>query len=70
MNIKKRLDRLEGAMVANLDPDSAATFAALVVALDEMAARKVAGCVIVQREIDALMKSLEGNDDGKPANAT
>jgi|GEM_PF-1046884 hypothetical protein len=34
-------------MVANLDPDLAATFAALVEALDEMAAGKVAGCVTV-----------------------
>lgn len=48
----------------------AATFAALVEALDEMATRKVAGCVTLQRQINTLMKSLKENGDGKSANAT
>ena len=70
MNIKKRLDRLEGAMAARPNPDAAATFAALVEALDQMAARKAAGCVTVQRELVALVASFEGGDNGNTAKAT
>ena len=38
--------------------------------LDRLAARKVAGCATVQRELDALVAALEGGDNGNAARAT
>ena len=60
MNLRTRLDRLEGAMAARPAHDAAATFAALAEALDGMAARKAAGCATVQRELAALVEPLDG----------
>ena len=68
--MRKRLDRLEGAMAARPAHDTAATFAALVEALDRMAARKAAGCGTVQRELAALVALFEGGDNGNAAKAT
>jgi hypothetical protein len=66
MNLFRRLKRLEGAMAARPAHDTAATFAALVEALDRMAARKAAGCGAVQRELVALA-ALERGDNGNAA---
>jgi hypothetical protein len=70
VTLRQRLDRLEGAMAARPARDAAATFAALVEALDRMEARKVAGCGTVQRELAALVALLEGGDNGNAAKAT
>jgi ribosomal protein S20 len=70
MKLQNRIDRLESAMAARPAHDATATFAALVEALDRMAARKVAGCGTVQRELAALVASLEGGDNGNAAKAT
>ncbi len=46
-------------MAASQAQDAAATFAALEKALDRMAARKVAVCGSVVRDLAALLKSLD-----------
>jgi hypothetical protein len=70
MKLCKRLKMLENAMAARPARDAVATFAALVEALDRIAARKAAGCGTVQRELAALVASLEGCDNGNAAKAT
>jgi hypothetical protein len=70
MKLRARLNRLEGAMAARPNPDAVATFAALVEALDGMAARKAAGCGTVQRELAALVASLDGGANGDAAKTT
>jgi hypothetical protein len=70
VTLRKRLDLLEGAMAARPNPDAAATLAALMEALDRMAARKAAGCGTVQRELVALVASFEGGDNVNTAKAT
>ena len=70
MKLQHRLDRLEGALAARPNPDAAATFAALVATLDRMAARKAAGCATVQRDLAALVASLDGGENGGAAKAT
>jgi hypothetical protein len=70
MKLHHRLDRLEGALAARPTPDAAATFAALVEALDRLAARKAGGCATVQRDLVALVASLDGGDNGNAAKAT
>jgi hypothetical protein len=70
MKLQHRLNRLESVLAARPNPDAAATFAALVEALDQMAARKAAGCGTVQRELVALVESFEGGDNVNTAKAT
>jgi hypothetical protein len=70
MKLCRRLYKLENAMAARPAHDAAAIFAALVEALDRMAARKTAGCGTVQRELAALVASLDGGDNGNAAKAT
>jgi hypothetical protein len=70
VTLRKRLDRLEGAMAARPAHDTAATFAALAEALDRMSARKAAGCGTVQRELAALVASLDEGENGNAAKAT
>jgi hypothetical protein len=57
MTLERRLTKLEAARGERSNPDMAATFAALVKALDRLAARKAAGCATVQRELGALVKA-------------
>lgn len=68
MTLERRLAKLEAATGERPDPDAAATFAALVEALDRLGARKAGGCATVQRELVALA-ALEGGDNGNAAHA-
>lgn len=70
MTLKNRIDRLESVLAAPPAPGAAKTFAALVATLDRLAARKAAGCVTVQAELETLMAALDGGDDGNAALAT
>jgi hypothetical protein len=69
MTMRRRLDRLEVARGTRPDLDTAATFTALVATLDRLAARKAAGCVTVQAELETLMAALDGGDNGNAAHA-
>ncbi|TQM94549.1 hypothetical protein [Roseinatronobacter monicus] len=70
MTLQRRLNRLESTLAARPNPDAAATFAALAVALDRMAERKAAGCGTVQRKLAALVASLDRGDNGNAARPT
>ena len=66
MALRARLEKLKARQsikVAWINPAQRDT-------LDRLAARKVAGCATVQRELDALVAALEGGDNGNAARAT
>lgn len=69
MTLQKRLAKLEVTRGERPNPDAAATFTALVEALDRLAARKVSCCGTVQRELAALVAALDGGDNGNAAHA-
>jgi len=54
MAISQRLAKLEATKGTRPDPGTAATFAALVVMLNHLAARKAAGDTTAQPEIESL----------------
>jgi hypothetical protein len=59
MTLERRLVKLEAARGARPDLGADAAFAALVVTLDRLAARKAVGDATAQPEIEALAATLE-----------
>ena len=57
MTLRARLAKLEGRTTA---PDTVPD-APLVEMLDDLAARKVAGCATVQSELNELLETLKGH---------
>jgi hypothetical protein len=55
MALERRLARLEAATGARPDPVADAAFAALVAALDRLAARKAAGDVTADADLAAMV---------------
>jgi hypothetical protein len=59
MALERRLARLEAAQVVRPDPGAALAFAALVATLDRLAARKSAGDVTADAELQTLAAMVQ-----------